>query len=131
MDLRLDAIGLVVADMAASLAFYRRLGLEFPAGAEHAPHAEAELGGGFRLMLDAEETVRSFQPDWQPPATAGRIGLAVRCPDPAAVDSTYAELVAAGAHGELKPFDAPWGQRYASVQDPDGNGVDLYAALDG
>ncbi|MEV0359445.1 VOC family protein [Nocardia sp. NPDC050697] len=130
MTLRLDAIGLVVADMTASLAFYRGLGLEFPDGAERAPHAEADLGGGFRLMLDTEETVRSFQPGWQPPADAGRIGLAVRCPDPATVDSTYAALVAAGAHGELKPFDAPWGQRYASIQDPDGNGIDLYAALD-
>jgi uncharacterized glyoxalase superfamily protein PhnB len=43
------------------------------------------------------------------------------------VDALYAELTAAGHHGELAPFDAPWGQRYASVNDPDGNGVDLYA----
>ena len=40
------------------------------------------------------------------------------------------ELVAAGHHGELKPWDAFWGQRYACVQDPDGNGVDLFAPLD-
>jgi len=29
-----DALGIVVSDMAAALAFYRLLGLKFPAGAE-------------------------------------------------------------------------------------------------
>ena len=28
-----------------------------------------------------------------------------------------------------EPFDAFWGQRYATVRDPDGNAVDLFAAL--
>jgi uncharacterized glyoxalase superfamily protein PhnB len=37
--------------------------------------------------------------------------------------------VAAGYHSELEPFDAFWGQRYATVLDPDGNGVDLFAPL--
>jgi uncharacterized glyoxalase superfamily protein PhnB len=41
----------------------------------------------------------------------------------------HAKLTAAGYHSELDPFDAPWGQRYASMNDPDGNGVDLYAPL--
>ncbi len=27
-------------------------------------------------------------------------------------------------------FDAPWGQRYATVLDPDRNPVDLYCSLD-
>lgn len=30
---------------------------------------------------------------------------------------------------DVVPFDAPWGQRYATVLDPDGNGVDLFAPL--
>jgi uncharacterized glyoxalase superfamily protein PhnB len=29
----------------------------------------------------------------------------------------------------LAPWDAFWGQRYATVLDPDGNSVDLFAAL--
>ena len=29
----------------------------------------------------------------------------------------------------LAPFDAPWGQRYATVEDPDGTSVDLFAPL--
>ncbi|MEU7580228.1 VOC family protein [Streptomyces sp. NPDC041068] len=126
---RFDLIGLVVSDMAASLAFYRRIGLEFPEGSESAPHTEAALPGGLRLALDTEETVRSFHPDWRPPASAGRIGLAFHCTTPEGVDAAYEDLVGAGYASELKPFDAPWGQRYAVVLDPDGNGVDLFAPL--
>jgi catechol 2,3-dioxygenase-like lactoylglutathione lyase family enzyme len=129
MTPRFDAIGLVVSDMAASVTFYRRLGFAFPTGAETEPHVEAELPGGLRLLLDSEETVRSFLPQWQPPTGSGRHSLALRCEGPAEVDAVYEDLVGAGYHGELKPWDAFWGQRYASVQDPDGNGVDLFAPL--
>ena len=45
------------------------------------------------------------------------------------MDALHAELVAAGHESELAPFDAFWGQRYAVVLDPDGNGVDLFAPL--
>ncbi|MFS8197445.1 VOC family protein [Streptomyces sp. CWNU-52B] len=129
MTSRFDLIGLVVSDMAASLAFYRRLGLEFPEGAESAPHVEAGLPGGLRFALDTEDTVRSFHPGWRPPPGGGRVGTAFRCDSPADVDATYEQLTRAGHEGELKPFDAPWGMRYAVVRDPDGNGVDLFAHL--
>lgn len=129
MTARFNAIGLVVSDMAASVTFYRRLGFAFPEGAEDQPHAEAELPGGIRLLLDTEETVRSFHPGWQPPAGGGRHSLALLCDTPAEVDALYAELTGAGCHGELGPWDAVWGQRYAVVHDPDGHGVDLFAPL--
>ncbi|NBM20167.1 VOC family protein [Streptomyces sp. GC420] len=130
MTARFDLIGLIVSDMAASLAFYRRLGLDIPAGAEEQPHVETTLPGGLRIAWDTEETIRSFHTGWEPArAGGGRIGLAFRCADAGAVDRLYEELVAAGHHGELKPWDAFWGQRYAVVRDPDGNGVDLFAPL--
>ena len=50
---QLDMIGIVVADMAVSLAFYRRLGLEIPADADTAPHVDLILPGGVRLAWDA------------------------------------------------------------------------------
>lgn len=131
MTPRFDAIGMVASDMAASVTFYRRLGFAFPEGAEEQPHAEAELPGGLRLMLDSEEIVRSFMPQWQPPTGGGRTALALLCESPSEVDSVYEEMVGAGYHGELKPWDADWGQRYASLLDPDGNGVDLFAPLPG
>ncbi|MFI1568534.1 VOC family protein [Streptomyces sp. NPDC020490] len=129
MTSRFAVIGLVVSDLAASLAFYRRLGLEFPEGSEEQPHVEAELPGGLRLALDTEETIRSFHAGWEPPAGGGRVSLAFRCGSPAEVDALYKDLVGAGHHGELKPWDAVWGMRYAVVHDPDGNGVDLLAEL--
>lgn len=131
MSARFDAIGLVVSDMGASVAFYRRLGFAFPAGAEEQGHAEAELPGGLRLLMDTEEVVRSFHTAWEPPSGGGRASLALRCDSPAEVDSLHEELVASGCRSELEPWDAVWGQRYATVLDPDGNGVDLFAPLDG
>lgn len=123
----LSAIGLVVDDMARSLAFYRQLGLDVPAEADQQPHVEAALPGGLRLLWDTVETVRSFDPDWQPPAGGARMGLAFACDTPAAVDAAYDQLVSLGYRGHKAPWDAVWGQRYAMVEDPDGNAVDLFA----
>jgi catechol 2,3-dioxygenase-like lactoylglutathione lyase family enzyme len=123
----LNAIGIVVADMAAAIAFYRRLGLEFTAGSDD--HQESELAGGIRLMLDTEESVKPFTSDWTPPSGSPRVAFAFEFDSPAAVDAKYDELVKAGCQASREPWDAFWGQRYASVLDPDGNGVDLYARL--
>ncbi|MFI8910032.1 VOC family protein [Streptomyces sp. NPDC053513] len=124
---RFDLVGLVVSDMAASLAFYRRLGLDVPAGAGSAPHVEAALPGGLRIAWDTEDVIRSFDPGWTRPV-GNRVGLAFRCGAPAEVDAVYEELVTAGYRGHLKPWDAVWGQRYAVVLDPDGGEVSLFAA---
>jgi uncharacterized glyoxalase superfamily protein PhnB len=124
---RLDLVGIVVSDMAAAIGFYRRLGLDFPDDTEGHGHVEATVGG-MRVALDSEETIRSFDPDWEP-GGAGRIGLAFLCDSPADVDALYRELVDAGYDGHKEPWDAFWGQRYAQVRDPDGNGVDLFAPL--
>ncbi|MFJ6013841.1 VOC family protein [Streptomyces sp. NPDC092952] len=128
MTPRMDAIGIVTADLAASLAFYRRLGLDIPAGAESAPHVEVALPGGQRLLWDTEDVIRSFDPGWAPPAGCDRLSLAFRCDGPAEVDAVYEELTGAGYRGHLAPWDAVWGQRYATVLDPDGCAVSLFAA---
>ena len=124
----LNGIGLAVADMATSLSFYRRLGLEFPAGAENEPHAEAELPGGLRLMIDTHASIASFDPDHR---AGGAIkdgpSLAFVCADPAEVDSVHADLVAAGYPNVKEPWDAFWGQRYGIVRDPDGYQIELFA----
>lgn len=124
-----NAFGLAVAEMAAALAFYRELGLDIPAEADDAPHAEVTLGSGLRLLFDTHDTIRSFDPDFTPSTNGGQFSLAFACAEPAEVDSTYDRVVAAGHRGHKKPWDAFWGQRYAVLLDPDGNHVDLYAAL--
>lgn len=120
-----DAIGIIADDLPATLAFYRLIGLDVPETGEG--HVEAELTGGFRIMFDSKDMIESFST--YEPATGGRnVGLAFRCDSPADVDTTYAAVVAAGYEGREAPFDAFWGQRYATVLDPNGNPVDLYAA---
>ena len=128
LDAKLDVIGIVVADMGKALAFYRMLGVAVPAGADGEPHVEAVLPGGLRLAFDTEATIASFHPEWKG-GTGGRVGLSFALPDAAAVDAAYRQLVEAGHRSELAPFDAFWGQRYATVLDPDGTGVDLFAPL--
>ena len=121
----LDAIGIVSSDLARTRAFYRLFGIEFAEGEDH---VEATRPNGLRLMLDAEDVIHSFEPSWSR-ATGNQLALAFECASPAEVDEVYARVVAAGFHGEKEPWDAFWGQRYAQLQDPDGVGVDLYAAL--
>jgi len=128
MDLRLDLVGIVVRDMRSSLEFYRRLGLDIPEGAEDEPHAEATTPSGLRVAWDAAELIRRIDPEWTDPSGGYRVALAFLCPDPASVDAKYEELAALG-FGHKDPWDAFWGQRYASVMDPDGNQVDLFAPL--
>jgi len=126
---RLDAIGIVVADLAATLGFYRLLGLDIPPEHDSDGHVEAVLKGGIRLMFDTEEVVASFDDGFKPSDPPGRINLAFVCNDPASVDATYRAVIDAGHRSHKEPFDAFWGQRYAIVLDPDGNHIDLFAPL--
>src|SRR6476620_10573188 len=96
---QLNAIGIAVSDMAASIRFYRLLGLDVPETPDEG-HVDAFLPNGVRVMLD--------------------------CAGPAEVDEAYARVTEAGFHGEQEPWDAFWGQRYATLLDPDGVEVSLY-----
>lgn len=126
---QLDFFGVVVSDMARSVAFYRRLGLAFPEGAENEQHVEAPLPGGLRFALDTEDVMRKFDPGWTRPTGGHQSGGAFRCESPDEVDRVFRELLQAGASSHKQPWDAFWGQRYAQLQDPDGTIVDLYAPL--
>jgi catechol 2,3-dioxygenase-like lactoylglutathione lyase family enzyme len=129
MKAQLDLIGIVVEDMGRSLAFYRELGVDLPEGAEGQPHVEATLPGGLRLALDAQETIRSFDPEWGQATGGPQISLAFRFDSPSEVDAAYEHLASLGYDGHKAPWDAPWNMRYALVRDPDGNGVDLFSPL--
>jgi catechol 2,3-dioxygenase-like lactoylglutathione lyase family enzyme len=124
---QLNALGIVVSDMARSIAFYRLLGLDVPETPDEG-HVDTFLPNGVRFMLDTEATVLSFRPDWKR-EPGNQLGLALECESPAEVDAVYARATEAGFHGEKDPWDAFWGQRYAQLQDPDGVPVDLYAPL--
>jgi uncharacterized glyoxalase superfamily protein PhnB len=122
----LNAIGIVSSDLARSVAFYRLLGVDFPEGGEG--HIEATLPSGVRLMLDEEEVIRSFRPDWTR-ESGNQLALAFECSSPNEVNELYERVKAAGFDTEKEPWDAFWGQRYAQLRDPDGVPVDLFAPL--
>lgn len=130
MDIRVTStvFQLFAADLARSLNFYRLLGLPVPESDE--PHVAVELPGGNTLSFDNEETIAAMHPGWAPPSSSdSRLALAFGVGTPADVDALFEKVTAAGYSGVLEPYDAPWGQRYATVADPDGNWVDLFAAL--
>ncbi|MEO3758297.1 VOC family protein [Mycobacterium sp. B14F4] len=117
------------ADLHRSLAFYRLLGLQVPDPGEP-PHVALSLPGGNTLSFDVEDTIAGMHPGWAPPpASDSRLALALGLGTPADVDALFEKVTSAGHTGALPPYDAPWGQRYATVADPDGNWVDLFAPL--
>jgi uncharacterized glyoxalase superfamily protein PhnB len=128
---KLEVFGVIVSDLHAAAQFYGRLGVRFPDELDPAGHGhvEAALPGGMRFTLDSERSIRSFDPDWSPPTAGHRLSVAFRCESPEEVDRIYGELTDAGASSYKPPWDAFWGQRYAQLEDPDGNVVDLFAPL--
>jgi len=130
--MRLEALNvgpvIPVSDMAASIRFYRLLGLDVPETPDEG-HVDAFLPNGVRFMLDSEEIIRSFMPDWSR-QNGNQVSLALECASPSEVDEIYARVTAAGFEGEKEPWDAYWGQRYALLGDPDGVRVNLYAPLE-
>ncbi|GEA87265.1 VOC family protein [Cellulomonas cellasea] len=119
MEPRPTALGLVVADMRASVAFYRRLGVAFPSDTDD--HEEAQLSSWPRPMLDTESSLVTYVPGRRrPTGGSARASLAFELGTSAEVDTLHAELVATGVWSTVKPWDAVWGHRWASVVNPDG-----------
>ncbi len=124
MAIQPDMVGMAVKDMGASLRFYSLLGLEVPQDKASEDYVEVTSENGYRISWNSLEMVKGIDPNWTQP-----IGLAFKCDSPAEVDATYNRLIEAGYTGFKEPWDAFWGQRYAVVNDPDGNHVDLFAPL--
>jgi len=123
-----DQFNLVVSDMEASVAFYRRLGLVIPdaPGAWQRHHRTAQLQNGFDLDFDSAE----FATDWNLGWSGGMGVLGFKVESRERVDEIYADLIGAGYQGQQPPYDAFWGTRYAIVEDPDGNAVGITSPVD-
>ena len=122
-----NQLNLVVRDMDATVAFYRRLGLTIDADTG-AIHVQATMANGMLLEFDSTTFVPQWDGGWSG-STGGStvLGFGVSSRDD--VDALYRDLVAAGYRGRQPPYDAFWGARYAIVNDPDGNGVGLMSPI--
>lgn len=123
----IDAIGISCANIEESIKFYQLFELSFIEYGQG--HFEARMGGGQRLMLDSYELLQSINNNWKKPSGRGAITLCFKQVTPASVDKLYNKVIESGFRSEVEPWDAPWGQRYASVLDPDDNQVDIFAPI--
>lgn len=129
-DVKLGSVNLFVRDMAASLAFFRMLGLQIPAEAiwpdeANAQHIAIDFPNGVSLELDSYDLTRRYDPGFVEPAGGPRSAIIFNVATRAAVDELHDRMAAGGHPSHLGPFDAFWGQRYAVVLDPDGNQVGI------
>jgi uncharacterized glyoxalase superfamily protein PhnB len=123
-------VHVAVADMAAAMDFYRRVGLAIPEGPDEALHIEIDLGGGVHVAFSTPAVIAMYDPAWRGASPSTATVLQVRLPTRAAVDEMYASLTGAGYRGHLAPIDAFWGNRYCEVDDPDGNAVGFHSPTD-
>ena len=121
------AVAVTATDLAGARAFYELLGFRFPATEPDDPHLEAEDGSGVKLMIDDAASMTELY--GEPPRPGSVAGFAMVVASPSAVDDTVQRVRAAGHAVVREPYDAPWGQRYATVADPDGYRVDVFCPL--
>jgi catechol 2,3-dioxygenase-like lactoylglutathione lyase family enzyme len=124
-----DGINLVVGDMGATVAFYRRLGVDVPDGTQEwdPHHRNADVGSGTDFDFDSVAFAGKWDEGW-PGGPGAVIGFRVESREE--VDRVFADLTGAGYRGQQPPYDAFWGARYAIVEDPDGNAVGLMSPSD-
>ena len=124
---QLAAIGIVSEDLGAAARFYRLLGVDVPE--PDGDQLDVTLPSGVRLMWDTVSLIKQLEPEWRHPQGGPAISLAFECASPQEVDEVFARVAEASYEVKSEPYDAFWGQRYATVVDPDGNSVHLFAAL--
>jgi uncharacterized glyoxalase superfamily protein PhnB len=124
--MKLDLIGIYVENTQRSLEFYRKLGWEIPVVPDSEKHVEIRLENGLRFSWDELAMMKTFDPEAKIAADLVGVFLFEKKSE---VDAKYLEITGAGYVGHLPPADAPWGQRYAIVKDPDGHKIGLSASL--
>lgn len=111
----LSAATLAVTDMARAVAFYASMGFELHHGGAEAAFTSYTVGAGY-LNLQAVDRVHAT--DW------GRVIIHVTD-----VDAMHDRAVTAGHVPTAPPRDAPWGERYFHLRDPEGHELSFASPL--
>jgi len=133
-----ERVNIASCDPAASIAFYRRLGVEIPepsvwrmkTGIHHASALIAAEGAA-ELDIDSAAFAQLWNTGWRGRSDlAGRVVVGFKLATRETVEVAYAEATGTGHKGLQPPYDAFWGARYAMVEDPDGIAAGLMSPID-
>lgn len=114
----ISAVSLVTRHMVRAICFYRALGFTIRSGGDQSSFTSLHAGSGYlNLIARPVDRERSW---W------GRVIFYVTD-----VDAFYARAVAAGLKPDTAPADAPWGERYFHLTDPDGHELSFARPLPG
>lgn len=134
----LNQLNIVSGNVDASIAFYRKLGVDIPdpriwrtpTGAHHVSAIEADSPDAATLDLDSAAFAQMWNKGWAGRKDlAGRVVVGFSVSSREEVDRLYGDMTAGGHRGLQAPFDAFWGARYAIVEDPDGIAVGLMSPI--
>jgi catechol 2,3-dioxygenase-like lactoylglutathione lyase family enzyme len=113
----INALTLATHDMARAVSFYAALGFELRYGGADASFTSFQFSGQYlNLILVGPERQWSW---W---------GRAIFHVDD--VDAMHERALAQGCTPEAAPADAPWGERYFHLTDPDGHELSFARLLD-
>ena len=113
----ISAITLAVRDMSRAVEFYQAaLGLNPSYGGADATFTSFRIGTGYLNLMLADQGSWSW---W---------GRAIFHVDD--VDAIYLRMVNAGLEPESAPEDAPWGERFFHITDPEGHQLSFAKRLD-
>lgn len=115
---RISAVTLATADMARATDFYEALGFTRLYGGPATDFTSYAVGDGFL----------NLQADAHPRPTTGWGRVIVWVDD---VDAVHGRALAAGMAPLSAPADAPWGERYFHLRDPDGHELSFARPLAG
>ena len=104
----ISAVTLGTHDMNRAIDFYRAVGFDLVYGGRDTAFTAFRAGHNY-VNLSA----------WDPAITWGLWGRIVLYVGD--VDGQFRRVVEAGYTPEFEPRDAPWGERYFHVRDPDGH----------
>ena len=130
----LNQLNIISSNLDASIAFYRRLGVDLSTeqvwrtatGAHHVNGKNRDT----RVELDSPAVAPKWNKGWAGRTDlAGRVVVGFSVGTREEVDRLYGEMTAAGHRGLQPPWDAFWGARYAVVEDPDGLAVGLMSPI--
>jgi catechol 2,3-dioxygenase-like lactoylglutathione lyase family enzyme len=112
----ISAVSLATHDMTRAVRFYRALGFVVHYGGEDAAFTSFHAGAGYLNLIAVPQAVR-----W---SWWGRLIFHV-----SDVDAFHARALAAGARPDSAPCDAPWGERFFHLTDPDGHELSFATPL--